>query len=254
MSMAAFIAEFEKILNIQKVEPTPIEEGFEDEIVNFTDENVNLTRFTIKRNMILSKDIDAFYRFKYFGSRDSRTPKYINILKNDILDQSKAALCSAFVDLKNNLENEIYAIFDVLGWDYESGRSICVVPRSKTINHYKDEQLLFLYTIKYVINSTSLAFFYGIDGTDFIIRVKNTRTTHLNKLGYGGDGRRPYKGISLDTCMFSNEIKGKNILLIDDIYTKTVNVIEDMVQALLDKGAKNVAVYTIGYTVHEGER
>ncbi|MEE6031107.1 hypothetical protein [Avibacterium paragallinarum] len=228
---------------------------YQDEIVDFTDRNVNLTRFTIERNMILSKDIDAFYRFKYFGSRDPRTPKYINILKNDILDKSKAELCSAFVDLKNNLENEIYAIFDVLGWDYESGRSICVVPRSKTINHYKDEQLLFLYTIKYVINSTSLAFFHEIDGTDFIIRMKNTQTTHLNKTRYGGgDGRCPYKGISLDTCMFSNEIKGKNILLIDDIYTKTVDIIEDMVQALLDKGAKNVAVYTLGYTVYRGER
>lgn len=231
--------------------------GFhQDEIVDFTDENVNLTRFTIERNMILSKDIDAFYRFKYFGFYDSRTPKYINILKNDILEKSKAELYSAFVDLKNNLENEIYAIFNMLDWNYRSS-SICVVPRSKTINHYKDEQLLFLYTIKHVIHviDDKLVSYPSIDGTDFIIRVKNTQTTHLNKSKYGGgDGRHPYKGISLDTCMFSNEIKGKNILLIDDIYTKTVNVIEDMVQALLDKGAKNVAVYTLGYTVYRGER
>jgi predicted amidophosphoribosyltransferase len=42
---------------------------------------------------------------------------------------------------------------------------------------------------------------------------------------------------------------GKDILLIDDIYTKTVNIDEDAIQALLSKGAKSVSFYAIGFTV-----
>ena len=41
-------------------------------------------------------------------------------------------------------------------------------------------------------------------------------------------------------------IKGKNILLIDDLYTKSININEDMIQALLDNGAKSVIFYSIG--------
>ena len=42
---------------------------------------------------------------------------------------------------------------------------------------------------------------------------------------------------------------GKDILLIDDIYTKTVNIDEDAIQALLDNGARSVFFYAIGKTV-----
>ncbi|MEE3609333.1 amidophosphoribosyltransferase [Avibacterium paragallinarum] len=242
--------DFEAAFALRQVAAILIEEGFGDEMVDFTDVNVNLTRFTIERNMILSKDIDAFYRYQHFGYHDSRTPKYINMLKNDFSDKNGEELSSFCEDLKSNLENEIYTICNILGWSYESS-SICVVPRSKIREYYNKEQLLFLYSIKDVINK-NFKKYPGFDGTDSIIRVKNTRTTHLNKSGYGGDGRIPYKGISLATCAFSDNIKDKNILLIDDIYTKTVNVIEDMVQALLDKGARNVAVYTIGYNMYRG--
>lgn len=86
------------------------------------------------------------------------------------------------------------------------------------------------------------------DGSDYIIRHTDTRTTHLNKSGHGGDGDLPYPGITMDTCYLSDEIRGKRILLIDDIYTKTVNVDEDCIQALLDKGAEKVILLTIART------
>ena len=44
--------------------------------------------------------------------------------------------------------------------------------------------------------------------------------------------------------MLKREINSKNILLIDDIYTKFVNIDEDAIQALLDKGAKSVHFYS----------
>jgi hypothetical protein len=38
--------------------------------------------------------------------------------------------------------------------------------------------------------------------------------------------------------------------LIDDVYTRTVNIDEDMVQALLSSGANSVTFYAIGKTIH----
>jgi len=65
------------------------------------------------------------------------------------------------------------------------------------------------------------------------------------------NGDLPYPGITKKTCSISNEIKGKDILLIDDIYTKTVNVDEDAIQALLDNGAKSVYFYAVVKTIHK---
>ena len=71
----------------------------------------------------------------------------------------------------------------------------------------------------------------------------------MYKSGYGGDGDLPYQGITAATCTISDNVRGKDILLIDDLYTKTVNIDEDCIQALLDKGANSVTFYAIGKTV-----
>ena len=42
-----------------------------------------------------------------------------------------------------------------------------------------------------------------------------------------------------------NAILTKTVLLVDDIYTKCVNVAEDCIQTLLDLGAKDVILYVI---------
>lgn len=42
--------------------------------------------------------------------------------------------------------------------------------------------------------------------------------------------------------------KDKDILLIDDIYTKTINIDEDAIQALIESGAKSVTFYAVGRT------
>ena len=41
--------------------------------------------------------------------------------------------------------------------------------------------------------------------------------------------------------------KKRNILLIDDLYTYSINIDEDMIQALYDNGANKVIFYSIGY-------
>jgi predicted amidophosphoribosyltransferase len=42
---------------------------------------------------------------------------------------------------------------------------------------------------------------------------------------------------------------GKDILLIDDVYTCSINIDEDAIQALYDNGANSVIFYAIGKTV-----
>ena len=81
-----------------------------------------------------------------------------------------------------------------------------------------------------------------IDGINCIKRIKDVPTTHLT-------GDRAYPGITKDSCFISDEVYGKTILLIDDIYTLGVGVVEDCIQALYDKGAKEVIFYAVGRTV-----
>ncbi len=127
---------------------------------------------------------------------------------------------------------------------------VCVVPRAKAENTYRQDQLLFKETVKNAVNELGNNF---IDGTNFIKRHTNTKTTHLRQPidGFDNDGSEPYSGISLETCDFSNNIKGFDILLIDDIYTKNVDIDEDMIQALLNFGANSVTFYSIGKTTQQ---
>jgi len=123
--------------------------------------------------------------------------------------------------------------------------TVCIVPRAKAENTYKENQLLFKKVVQYIISELKFK-----DGSNYIVRHTNTRTTHRDRAGYGGDGDRPYPGITKKTCRISKEVNGKNILLIDDLYTKTINIDEDAIQALLDYGAKSVIFYAVGKTVH----
>ena len=126
--------------------------------------------------------------------------------------------------------------------------TICVVPRSKAESHYHPNQLLFKRTISNFAQSNNHIL---IDGTSFIIRHTNTRTTHIRKYleGFNNDGELPRPGLAKETCHFSNELWGKDVILIDDIYTKTVNIDEDVIQSLLDQGVRSIVFYAIGKTV-----
>ena len=142
--------------------------------------------------------------------------------------------------MENALLNDLSNIFQLLIFN---SLTVCVVPRAKT--NYKENQLLFKLTICKVVNQLKNGF---IDGTDYIVRHTNTRTTHLpsNTQNYNNDGDKPYPDITINTCNISNNVSGRNILLIDDLYTRTVNIDEDAIQALLKNGASSVTFYSIG--------
>ena len=123
--------------------------------------------------------------------------------------------------------------------------TVCVIPRSKRENFYRADQLFFRQIVSDVVNSIN----NFSNGTNYLIRHTNTRTTHLDRNGEGADGHLPYPGITKETCTISNEISGKDILLIDDLYTENVHIDEDAIQAVLDKGARSVIFYSVGKTM-----
>lgn len=206
-----------------------------------------MKRFTIYANDILRKNIQAFYHTEYTGYKQPDNPDYINTLKNTFNSDSQYNLSQAVQQLKNVLLVDLPQILKIIEF---VSLNTCIIPRAKAEKTYSPNQLLFKRTVKGVINQLN----GFIDSTDYIIRHTNTKTTHLAQspraAQYAGDGDMPYAGITKDTCNISPNVRGKNILLIDDLYTKTVNIDEDAIQALFENGANSVYFYSVGKTVY----
>lgn len=194
----------------------------------------------------LLRDTIAYYHGDYMGGGNWRISgtleNLICTLKNDIRPYSQEELHEKMQKLAHILKSDLPAILK--DCDKDSLR-VCVIPRAKKEDSYRLDQLYFRGTIQSVVND--LPEFE--DGTHDIIRHLDTVTTHRAKFGYGGSGEMPYVGITKDTCSISDEVVGKDILLIDDLYTKSINIDEDGIQALYDKGARNVFFYSIGKTM-----
>lgn len=193
----------------------------------------------------LQQDTNAFYHLDYNSGGSWQIPNSIENLiwtfKNDV---------DPFPERLTNVQQQLSAILrqdlpEILRQVRKNNLTVCVVPRSKAENYYRADQLLFRRVISNAVNQ--LPNFEN--GTNYIVRHTNTRTTHLDRNGEGGDGNLPYPGITKDTCTISVQVNGKNILLIDDLYTKSVNIDEDAIQALIDKGANSVTFYSIGKTI-----
>jgi hypothetical protein len=206
-----------------------------------------MEKFTIEKNDFLKQDIQGYfhtiYHSMYYNNTDTL---HINKLKNDTLSFSIEELRDAGAKLLQNLNDDIPIILN----EHNQNFTICIIPRAKIESIYQKTQLLFKEVINtFVRNFNQSQKIFSLENeTNYIIRIKNTKTTHLRNIigSYENTGDKPYVGISKDTCSFSPFIKGKNILLIDDLYTKSINIDEDMIQALLDNGAKSVIFYSIG--------
>jgi hypothetical protein len=202
-------------------------------------------KFTINENDYLTKDITAFYHSDYHSGGkwkiDGTIENMIWTLKNDA-----SPFPFRLVNSRKRLENILLTdLPQILNSTNFNNFTVCVVPRAKKDSYYKYDQLYFRKCICDVVDK--LNDFHN--GTDYIKRHTNTRTTHI-KSEVGGEGSLPFIGITKNTCTISNEVQNKDILLIDDIYTKSVNIDEDAIQALFDNGAKSVTFYAIGKTVH----
>jgi hypothetical protein len=200
-----------------------------------------MTRFTIQPNKFLAKPIQAFYHVRYVGRGQPENPDYLNDLKNTYNSFTEFKLGSAADQLGLVLQDDLPQILEALDL---GNITVCVVPRAKADQSYSADQLRFKSTVQAVVRSLN-----GFqDGTAYMRRHTNTRTTHLpeNTPNYTNDGSLPYKGITKATCRLARDVRGKDILLIDDIYTRGVNIDEGAIQSLLDEGAQSVAFYAVG--------
>lgn len=199
-----------------------------------------MNQFQICANDYLPTNVTAFFHVPYTGMGNPGNPDYLNHLKNTFNDFPKEKLDSAVLELKNALLADLPEIVRSLN----SEAVACVVPRAKAESSYHANQQLFRTTVQSVVSHIS-----GLeDGTNYLRRHTNTRTTHLRNpvRNYLNDGREPYPGILEETCDISPNVDGRHILLIDDIYTPSVNVDEDAIAALLRAGARTVAFYAVG--------
>jgi len=200
--------------------------------------------FQIRANEFLSQTTTAYYHVPYVGMGKAGNPDYINDLENTFNSCPQTKLNSARQALRAVLTEDIALLYKLLKHDT---LTVCVVPRAKSEQEYHPNQQLFRATVQYVAQHTNGI----IDGTRYIQRHTNTKTTHLRKPihNYVNEGPLPYPGITEQTCTISTHIKHKHMLLIDDIYTYGVNIDEDAINALLKSGARSVTFYAVGKTM-----
>ena len=202
-----------------------------------------MNQFEILANEYLRRNTRAFYHVPYVRMGNSGNPDYVNVLKNTFNNFAKHKLMSAAQELQGVLLGDLPQILQSSGFEM---MAVCVVPRAKAETSYHANQLLFKSTVRASIRQLE-----GFeDGISYIRRHTSTKTTHLRNPvpRYNNDGPEPFPGITFQTCDISANVRGKNILLVDDIYTPRVNVDEDAIQALLNAGARTVTFYAVGKT------
>lgn len=199
---------------------------------------------TTDRNgkIFLDREVQAYFHLEYSSGagqwqKEGTIENIICTLKNDITPYAETVLQNVCKKLENILITDLLKILQLTGKD---SLVVCTIPRAKV--NYNPNQLYFKKTVGEVADKLN----GFVDGTNLIVRTTDTKTTHRARSGHGGNGDMPYPGITLNTCDISDDIKDKDILLIDDLYTNSVNIDEDAIQALYEKGAKSVTFYSIG--------
>lgn len=194
----------------------------------------------------LKHSVVGYFHDWYYAYDDPRTRiNYVVTLKNDFQRRSHGEICSSMRQLLSVLSDDFAQIVRA---NADRELTVCGVPRSKAEHSYDRWQT----GLKRTIRQAALQNLDLADGMDFIVRETTTRTTHLGRSGHGGDGELPRPGLLRDTCRLSPDIRGRDILLVDDIYTQGVGIDEDALQALLDAGARSVIFYAVGCTYKHG--
>lgn len=199
----------------------------------------------LDQNSFLRRPVKAFYDCAYVkpdpnnaNNFSGRVSDAIRTLKNQFCKETDSELSRAKNYIRAIATTDLNAI---ITQNNISNPIIVCVPRSKA--DFSDKQLFFHKAISEATKNVG-----ATDGSNYIKRITNTKTTHLTntKRGdMGGDGDMPYPGITKSTCRLDGFIRDKNVILVDDIYTKTVNIDEDCCQYLIDNGVNSVLLYTI---------
>lgn len=202
-----------------------------------------MKKFFIESNKFLKIRTQGYHNRYYYGYREEGNPDFINDLKNTFAYRDQTTmqkLNKAKNKVMDILIEDIPNILDEQNWN---NCIVVCVPRAKA--NMQHIQMYFREAV-----SESCDRIYNVENGSFVInRVEDTKTTHLSKSKIENNGEMPYSGITEKTCIIDKQrIEGKNVILIDDIYTNCCNVDEDCIQALYNNGAKKVVFYAIAYT------
>ena len=209
--------------------------------------------FNLYPNQYLKNSTKGYYHTEYLGMGVPGNPDFLVTFKNRFLDKTPTVLNLAKRKVIEILLEDIPQVMRENGIE---SCTIIAVPRSKRLDIFHPNQLCF----RQAIAEASQKLTNVVNGIDLITRIQDTRTTHYKNINnqlwksrvgeVENNGDLPYPGITKNTCILNREqIQNKTIILIDDIYTRTINIDEDCIQALYDYGAKKVIFYAIGYTV-----
>lgn len=212
-----------------------------------------------KARLLRIKDSPVYFTDYYTGMGTEGNPDYINHLKaDDNLGYVYLGGHDGSRWLWNmNAASLAYRVLEYsLSTLVEQGLApknptVCYVPRAKREEHYSSYQLAFKQVLRDVVRDLG----YN-DGIDYIQRVKNMPTTHRKDESlcyFEGDPvieveKNDQVNFMAQSCTFSEEIRGKDIILVDDIYTRGVNIDEYAYRSLLEAGAKSVILYTLACT------
>ena len=200
--------------------------------------------FKICANRYLQRDTNGFYTMDFKARVQGGELHFLHILKNNKADYAESKLDECKNEARAHIANFLVAYDKIYG--NAENIIVCRVPRSKTF--FADSQLYFQKAVREAIalanGGINRKF---IDGVGYIKRIKDVR-----KFPHLVAGDKPYLGITKDSCDISDKVANQTILLIDDIYTLGVGVVEDCIQALYDKGAKRVIFYAVGRTEKSG--
>jgi amidophosphoribosyltransferase len=206
-----------------------------------------MEKFTVLPNSFLSRTCNGYFNRYYTGYRTPGNPDFINYLKNQFQSQSPFLLEECREEVAKCVTEDLLAIRDQEGLHHVV---VVTVPRSKA--NMPENQMGFRLAVQEAVNGLRRRGFREFeDGTFCIERHTNTRTTHIRKevANFDNSGDMPYVGITKATCHIdARAVRGKTVILIDDIYTRTVNIDEDCMQALYDAGAARVILYAVAYT------
>ena len=206
----------------------------------------------LKRNSV------CFYVLDYLRFDDPDNPQFILDLKNSFDNESPETLNAAKETARDILVR--WAPEVMRRMNMRACTMVCI-PRAKAFDTYTDTQM---YLLKAVSEAAQALADRGVtDGAGAVRRVISTRTTHLpdrtERVTAGGGreantGDKPYPGITNRTCEIdAGLIRGRDILLVDDIYTGGVYIDEDCIQALYDAGAARVILFTLSCTAPRKE-
>lgn len=191
-----------------------------------------------------AKTVQAYFHAEYFGMWSPlNSIRFVNVLKNDLLQFSPSDVEASERELVQAVRGDWARIVE-----WHGNLTVCGVPRSKREASYPGAKMGLKRALRRAVQAHP-----GLeDGLDFIVRHTDTLCTHRAYWGHGGNGEAPRNGLARDTCTFSPSIAGRDILLIDDIYTPGCGIDEDAISAVFDANARSVIFYALGYTARRG--